>query len=121
MKVNLFYYSNCFHFNKVNKNKNMNIPEIIKKEIIQIDQEAQVILYGSRARGNYREDSDWDFLILTSFEVTEKEKRKIRDKLFEIELQTDAILSSIIESQQGWLNYKVTPLYYNISKEGLQL
>ncbi len=99
----------------------MNIPEIIKKEITKIDQEVQVILYGSRARGNYNEHSDWDFLILTSFEVTEKEKRKIRDKLFEIELQTDAILSSIIESQKAWLNYKVTPLYHNISKEGLQI
>ena len=66
----------------------------------QIDQQIQIILYGSRARGDYKKDSDWDFLILTSFEPTEKDKRKIRDKLFEIELQTDSILSSIIENKK---------------------
>ena len=48
------------------------IKEIIlntaKKYNIEID---KIILFGSRARGDYREDSDWDILI-----VTKKELRK---------------------------------------------
>jgi len=36
------------------------------KEIVQAtDPEAEVILFGSRARGDAMEDSDWDILILT--------------------------------------------------------
>ena len=38
----------------------------IKSTVLQIDQGADIILYGSRARGDYRFDSDWDFLILTN-------------------------------------------------------
>jgi len=30
-----------------------------------VDDKAEVILYGSRARGDEREDSDWDLLVLT--------------------------------------------------------
>jgi len=33
-----------------------------KKYGIEID---KIILFGSRARGDYREDSDWDILIVT--------------------------------------------------------
>lgn len=42
----------------------MEIINQVKQEIKRIDPEAGVILFGSRARGDYREDSDGDFLIL---------------------------------------------------------
>jgi len=48
------------------ENKLKLIKEIIlktaKKHNIEID---KIILFGSRARGDYREDSDWDILIVT--------------------------------------------------------
>ena len=99
--------------------KNMKIPDIVKNEVKKIDKDAQVILFGSRARGDHSGESDWDFLILLCLEDTETIKRKIRDKLFEIELETDEIISSIIENKKKWGNYKVTPLFKNIEKEGL--
>lgn len=37
----------------------------IQKIVASIDTDAQVILYGSRARGDFHVTSDWDFLILT--------------------------------------------------------
>jgi uncharacterized protein len=40
--------------------------EEIKGVVLSFDDKAEVILYGSRARGDYREDSDWDVLIRTS-------------------------------------------------------
>jgi len=36
----------------------------VQKRILASAPEARIILYGSRARGDAREDSDWDFLIL---------------------------------------------------------
>ncbi len=97
----------------------MNVPDIVKNEVNKIDKEAEVILFGSRARGDFSGESDWDFLILLSLEDTETIKRKIRDKLFEIELATDEIISSLIENKKKWNDYQVTPLYKNIEKEGL--
>ncbi len=37
----------------------------IKEQVSKEDENASVILFGSRARGDYREDSDWDILVLT--------------------------------------------------------
>jgi len=43
---------------------NMNIVDSVKKEVNKIFLNNEVILFGSRARGDFRKDSDWDFLIL---------------------------------------------------------
>ncbi len=48
------------------------ILEVAKEQGIEID---KIILFGSRARGDYREDSDWDILVVT------KEKLELRRKL----------------------------------------
>ncbi len=36
----------------------------IKAAVLAIEPEAEVLLFGSRARGDAREDSDWDVLVL---------------------------------------------------------
>ena len=37
----------------------------------------KIILFGSRARGDYREDSDWDVLIVTERKIDENIKYKL--------------------------------------------
>jgi len=43
----------------------------VRKKIRDIDPEARIILFGSRARGDSNPNSDWDFLILTRKEVNQ--------------------------------------------------
>jgi predicted nucleotidyltransferase len=93
----------------------------VKDSIKSIDPEARVILFGSRARGDNKGTSDWDFLILTSHQVDENTKRQIRDKLLDTELEAEEVISSIIFSQDKWRDFQVTPLYKNISKDGVEL
>lgn len=99
----------------------MNLPKLVKKAIHEIDPNAEVILFGSRARKDYTTDSDWDFLILLSLKAAEPLKRQIRDRLFELELQTNEIISSIIEFQEEWPEFKITPLYQNIEIDGIMI
>ena len=99
----------------------MIIPELVKKEVRDLDSNAEIILFGSRARGDHRTDSDWDFLILLDEEISESLKRKIRDKIYEVELETDEIISTLIENKTDWLKYEITPLYKNIEKEGIEV
>ncbi len=97
----------------------MDIVKIIKEEINKIWPANEVILFGSRARGDFRENSDWDFLILLEKDnITKVEKDKIREQLYEVELETDQVISSIIHTRVGWEKLSVTPIYQIIKEQG---
>ncbi len=55
----------------------------ISSKIREKEPEAEVILYGSRARGNPTSESDWDILVLLDEEaVSLKKEQDIRHDLF---------------------------------------
>ena len=93
----------------------------VKHKIKEIDPDAKVILFGSRARDDYHIDSDWDFLILTRLVVTQNLKNMISDSLFETELETESVLTGIVQNIDSWNSYSVTPIFKNISKDGVEI
>lgn len=93
----------------------------IQSGIRKFDKNAEIILFGSRARGDFQRESDWDLLILLTRLINEEIKEKIRDELFEIELETEQAISSIIQSKKNWNDFYITPFYQNIKKEGVRL
>jgi predicted nucleotidyltransferase len=99
------------------------LPLIIKNNIKKINPDVEITLFGSRARGDTNKYSDWDFLILTNEDITEKKKDIYRSKLYDIELEYDQVISSIIENKTKWQSMKnqVTPLYKRIKKDGIEL
>lgn len=104
----------------------MNKEEILHKmkSIIQtINPDTDVYLFGSRARRDSRHDSDWDLLLLVDADkVTNEIEDKYRDKLYDIELETGQMISIFIYPKRLWKSsLKNSPLYKNISKEGIRL
>ncbi len=94
----------------------------IKAYVKSVEPSAEVILFGSRARDEAKEESDWDILILTPYPVDLKTQRKFMHKLFEIELEHGVAISTLIYSKQDWdTKLRITPLYKNIKKEGIAL
>jgi predicted nucleotidyltransferase len=94
----------------------------IHEEIRAVDPTAQVILFGSRARGDAKIDSDWDVLILIDSPVTVDIERAFRYKLFDLELETEEVFSTFIHNKKVWnAKHKVTPFYKSIKKEGVRL
>jgi predicted nucleotidyltransferase len=93
----------------------------VKEAVLKLAPGAEVILYGSRARGTARRDSDWDFLILLPEPVSKELELKIKDRLYDIELETDTVLTSIIRGKQTWLSkrYEVVPLRQEVEKDGV--
>jgi predicted nucleotidyltransferase len=78
----------------------------IKREILGVLNEMgvsakNIILFGSRARGDFTSQSDWDFLIVLKQRVSREEKRKIahrvRKRLAEFYLACDVIVRSEAE------------------------
>jgi uncharacterized protein len=102
----------------------MNRKELIykvKQSVKSVDPDARVILFGSRARGDNKSSSDWDFLILTSLKSDESVKRRFRDALIDTELEAEEVISSLIFSKDRWNEYQITPLYKNISQDGVEI
>jgi len=95
----------------------------IKQTIHDKDPKADAFLFGSRARGDNRSDSDWDILILVdSSKVTNEIEDHFRDGLYEIELDSGQIISAFIYPKDLWeSSLRYSPLYKNVKKEGIQL
>ena len=104
------------------KTKTQHIGQLIRHYINAIDPKADVILYGSRARGDERPDSDWDILVLTDYSVDLITERKFRDKLYDLELETGEPLSIFVYSKNDWqTKQRITPFYENVTQEGVRL
>jgi uncharacterized protein len=97
--------------------------ESIATAIYRQDPSAQAFLFGSRARGNFKSDSDWDILILIDDQiVTSQIEDNFRDVLYNIELESGQIISTFIYPRSLWQNIlKYSPLYKSIRKEGIRL
>lgn len=87
------------------------------------DPNAEAYLFGSRARGDHKTDSDWDILILVDDpEFTNEIDEKFRQELYELEIDNNQVISLIIYPKKFWKKkLKYSPLYDNIKKEGIRL
>src|SRR6056297_1391800 len=96
------------------------ILEMIKKSVNSKAPNATVILYGSRARGDNRSDSDIDLLILLDKEkVTREDETSVKYPLYDIEFETGMIVSALVLTKSDWKSkHKITPFYDNVSREG---
>jgi predicted nucleotidyltransferase len=96
---------------------------LVKQVIQDIEPEAELILYGSRSRGQATPESDWDFLILLNGPVTERRKDAIRHRLYEIEWTFGEVISSMICAREDWNSrrYQATPFHKQVEREGIAL
>jgi predicted nucleotidyltransferase len=102
--------------------KDVDIPSQISQAVHQVEPTAEVILFGSRARGSARPDSDWDILVLLDGEVTPAREQAIFSLLSVIELTYGEVFSTLIYENVYWQQtLKGSPLYQNVNQEGLLL
>jgi predicted nucleotidyltransferase len=95
----------------------------IKAGIVNKDPNAEIYLYGSRARGDHRIDSDWDILVISSKDkVTFDYELDLRDPIFDIELESGEVISLLVYSKSDWINkMSFSPLFSNVKKEGIKI
>ena len=107
------------------------MPENVSSIIYKFSQEVKrmlgekltkVIVYGSYARGDYRDNSDVDIMILVK--LTDEEIRTVKndiyDLAFEVEMNTGIEISPVIKNEEQYEYWVDTlPFYRNVRDEGV--
>ena len=95
----------------------------VRNVVRDVEPDAEIILYGSRARGDETRESDWDFLVLVDGPLDERRTDKIRHCLYEIEWECGEVLSCIVRTREEWESslYKTMPLYKSVKDHGVSL
>jgi len=97
--------------------------EQIKKTVLEIEPEAEIILYGSRSRGDAKKESDWDLLIIVNEPLNDQRIDRIRHQLYELEWDSGEVISSIVRTRDEWNSalYRAMPFHHIVDIEGTRL
>ena len=87
-----------------------------------IDPTVQAILFGSRARGDAEEDSDWDVLVLIDKpHVSLSDYDKYSYPLRELGWDMDEIINPVLFSTKEWNENHFTIFNHNVRNDGIAI
>lgn len=94
-----------------------------KDAIRRVIPDADVILYGSRARGDANEYSDYDILILVNGSADIALDKRFVEQVFPLELDSGVVLTLMTYSKQQWDTplYRAMPFHKNVDRDGVIL
>jgi len=93
----------------------------MKKIVRSTVPDADVLLYGSVARGTQGSESDYDLLILTDEPLDKHERRGIEHQILDLELAKSVILSTIYHSKAEWRLRASLPFHDEVERHGIVL
>ena len=92
-----------------------NIKEVAKKVL---PKGSTLYLYGSRARGDYHEDSDWDLLLLLDKPTVHyKERDELEFPFVEMGWNIGEDVSARAYTKQQWYHGSHSMFYFNVEQD----
>lgn len=83
---------------------------------------AHLLLYGSRARGDAHDDSDWDLLVLVPMDkLLPQDYDAITYPFSELGWKINQQINPIMYTQKEWSGYDFTPFYQNVLADSIRL
>ena len=105
------------------RSKTMNTREVtdmISARVHQTEPDAKVLLFGSRARGDARPDSDWDVMVLLN-DNSKTNRWDAVKQLFYLSLDIEQDINPIVYTKSEWNKRSFTPFYKNVMKDGIEI
>ena len=104
------------------EDKKAQIVSLIRDTIRASEPTAQIILYGSRARGDAREDSDWDVLaIIDKPRLTLQDRSNLQFPVWDKGLALGLEINVFPYTRRQWEQAPPSLFKYNVMKEGITL
>jgi len=96
---------------------------VIKKAVLSVVPEAEVIAYGDRITHDADSDTCWELLVLTGKIVNDQMKREIKTELSRVEMAIGNQIELMIRSRDQWYSLKnqSEPFFRLIEKTGQRL
>ena len=106
-----------------NRTVDIELLQRCKRAIRNVVADTDVVLYGSRARGDAEKYSDYDILIIVNAPVDMALKEKILDSVYPLELDSGEMFTLIVYNKQQWDSalYRAMPFHKNVEREGVLL
>ena len=87
-----------------------------------IPEGGKAILYGSRARGDAHNNSDWDILILLDKDMLEQsDYDNVSYPFVLLGCDLGEEINPIMYTTKEWESYRITPFYENVVRDGIAL
>lgn len=96
------------------------VTDMISARVHQTEPDAKVLLFGSRARGEARPDSDWDVMVLLN-DNSKTNRWDAVKQLFYLSLDIEQDINPIIYTKSEWNKRSFTPFYKNVMKDGIEI
>ena len=79
-------------------------------------------LYGSRARGDYRDDSDWDLIaLLPKLNMSKDDKLNMACDFWEEGQRISQDFNAFVYTQNEWEHVPASLFKYNVRNEGIKI
>jgi predicted nucleotidyltransferase len=82
---------------------------------------AEVVLYGSVARGTQDAESDYDILVLTDKSLTTKEEDVVEEALYDLQLAKGVLICTIFYEKEFWRKHPNMPFHRKVDQDAVAL
>ena len=95
---------------------------MIRQTVRSNEPDARIILYGSRARGDANEDSDWDLIvILNKADMPHSQRHEIACDLWEKGVAMGEDINAFVYTASQWEAAPPSLFKHNVKSEGIAL
>lgn len=103
----------------MDKNSVLNM---IRSTVRAVEPDAEIILYGSRARGDARPDSDWDIIVLLNKPpMSHQERYSIANELWNKGYDIGEEINTLVYTVEQWKNAPPSLFKYYVREEGVRI